>query len=106
MMPTVVFGGLAVSRRRWPRVARGLCFIAATLPFVIVSRQLVGDFDWSAQSLLGFLGLVAIYSLIVAAGRATVAPPPTARALPSAVVIVLVTVSTALLLLVTLGLAG
>ncbi len=75
MMPTVVFGGLGSWRVRQPRAAQIVCLVVAAVPVVLVGRGIVDDFGWSLRSLAGMSGLVAIYSIIVGATRATMSRP-------------------------------
>lgn len=74
MMPTVVGAGLARGRTDWRRWVRVVCAVLAAGPVVIVGSQLVGSFGWSMHTLVGFLGMVAIYGTIVAATRFTMVP--------------------------------
>ena len=71
MMPTVVFGGLAVWRVDWPRPARIVCGAIATLPALLVARTIVVDFGRSLHSLAGVGGMLAVYAAIVWATRPT-----------------------------------
>ena len=75
MMPTVVFGGLGSWRVRQPRAAQIVCLVVAALPVVFIGRGIIEDFGWSFRSLAGISGLVAIYSIIVGATRATMSRP-------------------------------
>ncbi len=70
MMPTVVFGGLAVSRTEWPRPVRVLVTLIALAPFAMVGGQLIGDFGASG-GLIRVIALAPIYAVIVWAMRAT-----------------------------------
>ena len=74
MLPTVVGAGLARSRTDWRRWLRAVCAVLAAGPIVVVGWQLVDSFGWSMHALLGFLGMLAIYGIIVAATRFTMAP--------------------------------
>ena len=75
MMPTVVGGGLATWRIRRPRVARAACLVVAFVPVILVGRGIVDDFGWSLHSLASISGLIALYSIIVWATRATMTRP-------------------------------
>ncbi len=72
MMPTVVFGGLAVSRVEWPRAVRVLVTLIALAPFAMVGGQLIGDFG-APGGAMRVLALVPIYAVIVWAVRPTIA---------------------------------
>src|SRR4051812_39067860 len=74
MMPTVVGGGLALTRTNWNKVVRWGCLAVALLPVLFVTKDLIGSFGWSLHALAGFAGLVAIYGTIIAAARSTFAP--------------------------------
>lgn len=76
MAPTVLGAGLASSRTDWRRGWRALAALVAAAPVVAVSRDVVVDHGRSARALAGVLGLLAVYGAVVAAGRATFAPPP------------------------------
>lgn len=75
MAPTVIGGGLAVHRPAWRRAWRALAALVAAAPVVLVTRDIVHDHGWSPRSLVGVLGLVAVYGGVVTAGRATFAEP-------------------------------
>jgi hypothetical protein len=74
MMPTVIGGGLASARPRWPRPARAACLLAAAAPVGFVGSDIVGHFGWSLHALAGFLGLLVIYGIVVRATWSTLAP--------------------------------
>jgi len=74
MLPTVVGAGLARSRTDWRRWLRVVCAVLAAGPVVVVGWQLVDSFGWSMHAMLGFLGMLAIYGIIVAATHFTMAP--------------------------------
>jgi hypothetical protein len=44
------------------------------LPVLFVTKDLVGSFGWSLHTLVGFVGLLAVYGTIVVAARSTFAP--------------------------------
>lgn len=75
MLPTVVAGGLAVTHVEWRRLTRSICLVVAAGPVLFVAHDLLGTFGWSLQSLAGFVGLIVVYAVIVAAARWTFAPP-------------------------------
>lgn len=75
MAPTVIGAGLAWSRTDWRRGWRALATLVAAAPVVLVTRDIVHDHGWSPRSLVGVLGLVAVYGAVVTAGRATFAAP-------------------------------
>ena len=60
MMPTVVFGGLAVWQVRWPRPARVVCAVVAAVDAFFVGRGIVDDFGPSAHSLAGVAGMLGV----------------------------------------------
>lgn len=72
-LPTVVGGGLALSRVEWHRLTRVICLLAATGPLVFVASDLVGSFGWSLHTVAGFLTMLGIYATIISATRFTVA---------------------------------
>lgn len=74
MFPTVVGGALARFRTSWPALARVVCVMIATIPVVVVGRQIVDAFGWSLHSLFGFVMMLAVYGVIVSATRFVVAP--------------------------------
>lgn len=74
MLPTVVGGGLAVTRKDWHRAVRIVLVIIAAIPPVVISRDLIDKFGGSLQTLVGIVGLVAIYSTIVWATKFCFAP--------------------------------
>ena len=75
MMPTVVFGGLALWRADWPKIARVACGLVAALAVVLVSKGIIDDFGWSRRALAGVVGLLGLYSVIVWATRPTMTRP-------------------------------
>lgn len=75
MMPTVVFGGLAVWRTDWPTIGRVACAPVAAVSVLFVVSGIVDDFGWSLRSLAGFAGLLALYGVIVWATRPTMRRP-------------------------------
>ena len=74
MFPTVVGGGLAVARRDWHRVVRGICLILAAGPVILVGNGLVDSFGWSARTIVGFATMLAVYTAIILATEFTFAP--------------------------------
>ncbi len=74
MFPTVMGAGLARARVDWNRWVRALFLLVSLGPVVLVASQLVGDFGWSLQSLVGFIALLALYGLIVWATQFVLAP--------------------------------
>lgn len=75
MMPTVVGGGLAAWRHDWPKAARVVCLVLASLPIVVVGSQVVGDFGWSLHAFVGIVAMLAVYGAIVWATKATLVRP-------------------------------
>ena len=75
MMPTVVFGGLAVWQVHWPRPARVVCAVVAALPALVVGHGIVDDFGRSLHSLAGVAGMLGVYAAIVWATRPTMSRP-------------------------------
>lgn len=73
MIPTVVGGGFAMTRTKWPKVVRALCLLVAAGPVVFVGTDLVDSFGWSMRTIAGFVILLAVYSTIIWAGRFTFA---------------------------------
>ncbi len=73
MLPTVVGGGLALTRVEWRRFVRVVCVVAAVGPLVFVTTELVGSFGYSLHTAAGFLAMLALYGTIVTATRYTIA---------------------------------
>ena len=73
MLPTVVGGGLALTRVEWRRFVRVICVVAAAGPVVFVATELVGSFGYSLRAAAGFLAMLALYGTIVTATRYTIA---------------------------------
>ena len=73
MFPTVVGAGLGSARTHWHRLIRAFCFLVATGPVILVGHQLVDSFGWSLHAAAGFVVMLAIYAIIIAATRFTVA---------------------------------
>ena len=74
MFPTVLFGGLAVWRRDWWPAARIASAAAAAPLAIITAGDIVDDFGWSAATVGRLAVFVAIYALVIAATRPTIAP--------------------------------
>ncbi len=74
MLPTVLAGALAVWRTDWNRVARALAGLVGLPIPVLVVADIVGPFGWSARSLTGVAGFVALYAVVILALEPTVAP--------------------------------
>ncbi|MDO8362666.1 MAG: hypothetical protein Q7V88_07205 [Actinomycetota bacterium] len=73
MMPTVVGGGLALSRTEWHRITRLVWSLVAAAPVLLVGSTLVDSFGWSLQAAAGFALMLAVYATIIAATRFTFA---------------------------------
>ncbi len=74
MLPTVLFGSLAVWRPRAPLAIR-LVFAVLALPGVVfVSVGIVDDHGWSVVSVARIVAFLAIYAVVVAATWPTTAP--------------------------------
>lgn len=74
MMPTVVGAGLARARKDWPRPLRAVLVLVAAGPVGFVLFDLIDKFGYSLRTLVGFVLLVALYSVIVFATGATMRP--------------------------------
>lgn len=74
MFPTVLGGGLAMSRIDWRTVTRCLWLLPAAGPVVFVGRDLIDSFGWSGHALAGFVAMLALYATIIWASRSTFAP--------------------------------
>ena len=74
MFPTVLGGGLALSRVDWRRLTRWLWLLPAGGPVVFVGRDLIDSFGWSGQTLAGFVTMLAIYATIIRASSSTFSP--------------------------------
>ena len=75
MMPTVVFGALAVWRTDWPTIGRAACVPLAAVSVVFVSTGIVDHFGWSLRSLAGVAALLALYGAIIWGTRPTMRRP-------------------------------
>ena len=73
MAPTVIFGGLAIHRKAWRSIVRWLLAIGASVPVIVISVQIHGDFGWSWRLLLGIFLLLAIYGTVTMASQKTFA---------------------------------
>ena len=73
MAPTVIFGGLAIHRQAWRSIVRWLLAIGASVPVIVISVQIHGDFGWSWRLLLGIFLLLAIYGTVTMASQKTFA---------------------------------
>lgn len=71
MLPTVLGGGLAVARRQWPPLARGLCLPIAAAPVLTVAISLIDSFGWSWRTLGAVALMLDIYATIIWATRFT-----------------------------------
>ncbi len=74
MFPTVFGAGLAIARRGWHKAARAACVVIAAGPVLFVGADLVHKFGWSIQTVVGFVSMLAIYSVIIWATRFALAP--------------------------------
>jgi len=74
MLPTVLGGGLALTRTNWNRIVRWICLAVALLPVLFVTKDLIDSFGWSLHALAGVIGMLAIYGTIITAAKATFAP--------------------------------
>lgn len=73
MAPTVIFGGLAIHRQAWRSIVRWLLAIGASVPVIVISVQIHGDFGWSWRLLIGIFLLLAIYGTVTMASQKTFA---------------------------------
>lgn len=74
MLPTVVFGSLAVWRTGMRRVVRVLLALLAVPSIVFVAIGIADDNGWSVETIAQLLVFAAIYVVVVAATWPTVAP--------------------------------
>jgi len=74
MLPTVLFGALAVWRTDWARLARVLAGLVALPTTVLIGASLIGDLGWGFRGLAGMAGFFAIYGVVIVALGSTVAP--------------------------------
>jgi hypothetical protein len=74
MLPTVLFGALAVWRTDWPRWARVVATIVALPTAVLIVGSIVGELGPGLRAGAGVLGVVAIYLVVIVALGPTVAP--------------------------------
>ena len=106
MLPTVVGGGLAVSRADWRRVPRAICVIGALGPVVLVGSQLVGSFGWSLHTLAGLVAMLAIYGVVISATRFTIAAPAGGRKLSRRFKVAMLVIAGLVLAYAMVGLIG
>jgi fluoride ion exporter CrcB/FEX len=100
MLPTVLFGSIAVWRLRSRRPMRVLFFLLALPSVVIVLMEIVDDHEWSIASIGRMLMFLGIYAAVIAATWPTAAPVEAGWRPPRRLVVVAV-----LLILGFLGLA-
>ena len=74
MLPTVVFGSLAVWRTGMGRVGRWLCGLLAMPSVVFVALEVADDNGRSLETIAQLLVFAAIYAVIISATLPTVAP--------------------------------
>jgi hypothetical protein len=74
MLPTVLFGALAVWRTDWPRWGRVLATLVALPTAVLIAGGIVSELGLGIRALAGLLGFVAIYLVVIVALGPTVAP--------------------------------
>ncbi len=79
MLPTVLFGALAMWRTDWARPWRVLATVLALPTAVLIAGGIVGDLGFGVRALAGIVGFVAIYLAVIAALGPTVAPYAAAR---------------------------
>jgi len=106
MFPTVIGAGLARARSDWPQWVRIVCAVVAVGPVAFVASQLIGDFGWSLQSLVGLLVMLAIYGIIMRATRYTFEPQSDGWRLPRVVRVALLLLIPTLFLLAFVGGGG
>jgi len=106
MIPTAVGGGLAFARRGWTPTARWICAGVAMLPVAVITIDLVDAFGFSLHTLLGFLGLVGLYGLVVWMARFTFAAPDGVRPWNRWLTLAITVTLCGALLLMTIGFAG
>jgi hypothetical protein len=74
MLPTVLFGALAVWRTDWSRWARVLATLVALPTAVLIAGGIVSELGAGIRALAGVLGFVAIYLVVIVALGPTAAP--------------------------------
>jgi uncharacterized membrane protein len=74
MLPTVLAGGAATTRTRWPRPLIVLAWIVAALPMVVIVVQSVDESGWTLRLAAAMVLVVATYALVIRWGRSTLAP--------------------------------
>lgn len=79
MLPTVLFGSLALWRTGWRRVVRALLVLAATPAPVLVVGAIVADHGWRPAS----IGMICLFAAIYAVVLLVTAPTVRARAINS-----------------------
>jgi hypothetical protein len=105
MFPTVVGGGLALGQRGWPRPLRAFAVVVAVAPVAAVTLSLVDDFGLGPRLVVGFLGLVLVYTGVVVAVTASLGGPVDSRPLPPALRVGML-VATSVLLIAAAGIGG
>jgi len=106
MAPTVICGGLAFARVDWPVAVRWVVGALAGAPVVIIAHAFVSDATSLRQSVVGVIGLVAIYLTLASATGPTLRPQQDGWRLPRPVRIVCIVVGVGVLGLAAVGLAG
>lgn len=76
MLPTVLTAALACWRTDWPRWMRVLAGVLALPVVLVVVNGIADEFGWGVHALAGIVAFLAIYAVVVAALRPTVAPLP------------------------------
>jgi hypothetical protein len=103
MFPTVIGGSLARYRTDWSRWLRVLLTLVALVPIGLVTSGLIDDWGWSWRTLTGIVGLLAIYGVVIAEERATLAPQPDGWRMPRAARITIGVLSALAFLVPTVG---
>jgi hypothetical protein len=106
MAPTVICGGLAAARVDWPVAVRWVMGVLAGAPVVLIASTIVSDATSSGRSVVGVVGLVAVYTALATATAPTLRPQQDGWRLPRPVRIVGMVVGVAVLGLAAVGLAG
>ena len=85
MMPTVVFGGLALHRTDWPRWTRRAFAALGSTSIVFVAVQLHSDWGWGWRWWAGMVGLATVYGIVIVMEWGTMRPQSDGWRMPGVV---------------------
>jgi hypothetical protein len=107
LFPTVLVGGMAVGQRTWPRWVRVVCGALAAAPIVAIWGGIVNDLGAvSVRSTVGIAGLAVVAGALVLGASCSFGHEADEPSLPRPVRIGGLAAMLAVLLFVTVGVAG